>query len=438
MLLIYSPYDSPRFRYACEVLLHDLSGIRISFTNDVAEFTQYPGAKINYGSRALTETALRIEPHSLLFETGIRPLDVTVEKGASYPLLFPTRNGDLLFDIFAASFYLLSRYEEYLPYQPDEYGRFPHTESIAFRKAFLNLPVINYWLTDFLAQLQAKFPTLVIESPQFRFIPTYDIDMAFSYRHKGIKRNAGGLMRSFIRNEMGEIKERIAVLTGKQEDPFNAFDWLHAFHQSHKLQPYYFFLIAAARGKYDKNINPNHPVMRKLIRHHAAEYSVGIHPSWQSSDNPALLSSEIQTLKTITGKEIIHSRQHYIRFQLPESYRRLIERGITHEFSMGYATINGFRASVASPYYWYDLLREEKTNLLIHPFCFMDANAYYKQQLSPSQALDEIRSFYHIIKKINGTMITIWHNSFLGSDKKFRGWKEVYESFIKGIIQGNR
>lgn len=438
MLLIYSQYDSPRFRYTCEVLLHDLSGIRISFTNDVLEFTQYEGAKINYSPGTLSEKEIRIEPHSLLFETGIRPLDVTVEKGESYPLLFPTPGGDLLFDIFAASFYLLSRYEEYLPYQPDEYGRFPHAESLAFRNGFLRLPVINYWLTDFLVQLQTKFPTLVIESPQFTFIPTYDIDMAFSYLHKGIKRNAGGLMRSFIRNEMPEIKERVAVLAGKQEDPFNAFEWLHALHENNNLRPYYFFLVAASRGRYDKNINPNHPVMQKLISRQASAYSVGIHPSWQSGDNPALLSPEIQTLQTITGKEIINSRQHYIRFQLPETYRRLIDHGITHEFSMGYATINGFRASVTSPYYWYDLHREEKTNLLIYPFCFMDANAYYKQKLSPSQAYDEIQYFYHAIRKINGTMITIWHNSFLGSGKKFRGWKEVYESFIKGIAQGDR
>lgn len=438
MLLIYSQYDSPRFRYTCEVLLHELSGIRISFTNDVSEFAQYEGAKINYSSGTLSDKEIRIEPHSLLFETGIRPLEVTVEKGVSYPLLFPTPGGDLLFDIFAASFYLLSRYEEYLPYQPDEYGRFPHAKSIAFKNEFLRLPVINYWLSDFLARLQAKFPTLIIKSPQFRFIPTYDIDMAFSYLHKGIKRNTGGLMRSLIRNEMSEIKQRIAVLTGKQKDPFDVFDWLDTLHQSHNLRPYYFFLVATSRGRYDKNINPNHPVMRKLISRHASAYPVGIHPSWQSSDKPDLLSSEIQTLKAIAEKEVTNSRQHYIRFHLPDTYRRLIDHGITDEFSMGYATINGFRASVVSPYFWYDLAREEKTNLLIHPFCFMDANAYYKQKLTPSQAYDEIQYFYHTIRRVNGTMITIWHNSILGTDRKFLGWKEVYESFIKGIVHGNR
>jgi hypothetical protein len=30
-------------------------------------------------------------------------------------------------------------------------------------------------------------------------------------------------------------------------------------------------------------------------------------------------------------------------------------------------------------------------------------------------------------------MSTIWHNSFLGTDPEFEGWKEVYETFISSL-----
>ena len=230
MLLIYSTYNSPRLQYITDVLLHNLSGIEVSLTISSDEFIQYAGAKINYSQSSLDDDELRIMPSPLLFETNIVPQNILCKEQGNYKVLFPTENGDLYFDIFAASFYLLSRYEEYLPHQPDEYGRFAHTESIAYKEGFLQQPVINYWLFDFQKTLQAKFPFLVFAVKKFRFIPTYDIDLAFSYLHKGLTRNTGGLMRSLLKGELAAIKDRIDVLTKKKEDPFDVYEWLYALH----------------------------------------------------------------------------------------------------------------------------------------------------------------------------------------------------------------
>jgi hypothetical protein len=165
---------------------------------------------------------------------------------------------------------------------------------------------------------------------------------------------------------------------------------------------------------------------------------VGIHPSWQSGDKEHLLTEEIKMLESLSNKKVSHSRQHYIRFRLPHGYRRLIKAGVQKDFSMGYGSINGFRASIASSFNWYDLEMEATTDLIIYPFCFMDANAYYEQNLSPQQAFDEMMHFYYIIKKVNGLMITIWHNNFLGTDPNFAGWREVYEIFLKEEIYWDR
>ena len=130
----------------------------------------------------------------------------------------------------------------------------------------------------------------------------------------------------------------------------------------------------------------------------------------------------------------MHSRQHFIRLNLPQTYRHLIAAGVQKDFSMGYGTINGFRASVASSFYWYDLEKEETTGLMVFPFCFMDANAFYEEKLAPHQALAELMRFYQIIKQVNGMMVTIWHNNFLGTAQLFKGWKEVYEIFLKDEV----
>lgn len=434
MVLIYTILNSPRLQYIADVLLQHLCGTETSYTSTPETFIEYEGAKINYSEHSIAEDELRIVPASLLFENNIRPQNIIVKERGAYKVLFPSENGDFPFDIFAASFYLLSRYEEYLPHQPDEYGRFSHKESIAYKEGFLQQPLINQWLSDFQSILQSKFPMLVFAIQKFRFIPTYDIDIAYSYLHKGIARNAGGLLRSLLKGELAEIKERIDVLTKKKEDPFDVYEWLYALHLKFGLQPYYFFLVAGSSGEFDKNVDPHQAEMQELIKYHAMGYHVGIHPSWQSGDDNRLLDEEIKTLENIINRKVVHSRQHYIRFSLPNTYQQLIDQGILNEFSMGYGTINGFRASIASPYYWYNLCTETKTSMLVYPFCFMDANAYYEQKLTPSQAFSEIQHYHNVIKKVDGTMITIWHNNFFGTDKMFQGWKEVYEIFLEQIV----
>lgn len=101
---------------------------------------------------------------------------------------------------------------------------------------------------------------------------------------------------------------------------------------------------------------------------------------------------------------------------------------------MGYGSINGFRASVASPFYWYDLEKEQVTSLLLHPFCFMEANSFFEQRATPEQALEEMRHYHREVKKVNGQLITIWHNTFLGMDPMYAGWKEVYARFVKEVM----
>jgi hypothetical protein len=237
-----------------------------------------------------------------------------------------------------------------------------------------------------------------------------------------------------IRADWRAMINRIAVLLHYKKDPYDCYNFLHYLHKTHNLQAYYFFLVAEKQQGFDKNISPYAGALQRLIKFHSNRYTVGIHPSWRSGDQPMLLKSEKQWLRKVARKEIIHNRQHYLRFRLPETYRKLINAGILKEYSMGYGSINGFRASVASSFNWYDLQNEETSKLVIYPFCFMDANAYYEQKLNAQQAFEQLFEFYKIIKAVNGLMITIWHNHFLGTEPAFAGWREMYERFIQEII----
>jgi hypothetical protein len=432
-MLFYSDYNSPRLNYILDLISNEIFNEPFIQIADKDAFISYTGAKLNYSPERLSDNELFINHHGLLSESDICEQQINLINYLGKPAFFET-TGDYPFDIFAASFYLVSRYEEYHSFLPDKYGRFPHKDSLAFKENFLDFPLINYWLEDFKIVLRHKFPDIIFRMKDFKFVPTYDIDIAYSFKYKGLKRNLGGFFRSVIKGEWFNLLDRWDVLFNKKKDPFDSYEWLDSLHLYCRTRAYYFFLLAKKQVGIDKNISPAKQQLQSLIAYHASGYTVGIHPSWQSGDEEALLMEEVDELEKIIKAPVKYSRQHYIRMVLPQTYRRLIDVGVEKDFSMGYGSMNGFRASIASSFYWYDLKAEKKTDLMLFPFCFMDSTSFYERKLSPKEAFMELMDYYRKIKQINGLMVTVWHNNFFGTDPMFAGWKEVYEVFLKDQI----
>lgn len=428
-MIVYSHTLTPRLQYIVD-FLSEYYRIPIRVVCDEEKYLAHTDPhKVNYSYHRLLPGELWIHSHVLLFESTIRPVKIECFGLHGHKAFFKAE-GDTGFDLFAAVFFLISRYEEYLPHQNDSYGRYAHTSSLAFKESFLHQPLVNIWLEDFRTVLETHFTGLRLGKPKFSFQPTYDIDIAWSYRHKGFRRNTGAMFKLFFSGKWSSVMSRIRVLRGKQQDPYDAYAWMDNLHQRAGLKPLYFFLVAKQKGKYDKNIDVQKAGFQQLVQQAAANYTIGLHPSWASSDNQIILPKEKSWLENVSRQTITASRQHYIRFHLPTTFRRLIAIGIRDEYSMGYGTVNGFRASIATSFYWYDLKAEAKSPLRIHPFCFMDANAYYEEKKESKEALDEMLTYLDAVRVVNGTLITIWHNSFLGTDETFRGWREAYEQFV--------
>ncbi|MDE3251348.1 MAG: hypothetical protein KGO92_00990, partial [Bacteroidota bacterium] len=155
-MLLYTPKLSERLRYIIRTLL---PGCQL--TTSPESFASYEGIRLNYSHDPLTADALWIKPQGLLTESGIVPQEMDCTEWQQLPVFFITY-GDLPFDLLAASFYLLSRYEEYLPHDKDQYGRYAHTNSIAYQSGFLRRPLVNEWMLAFTILLKQKFPQLKV------------------------------------------------------------------------------------------------------------------------------------------------------------------------------------------------------------------------------------------------------------------------------------
>lgn len=426
MILIYTEHISERLIYTCHFILKEQLGLDYNITNNFDEVNSSNLTVVNYSKNSIHNSNINIQPQGLLFEEDIKPQDVSSELKEGVVSFFKTGKDDFGFDVFAAVFYLISRYEEYLPHELDEYGRYDYKNSLAYKNNFIDKPVVNIWIQWFANKIKEVNPNLNFYIPPFKTIVSYDIDMAWSYKHKGILRNIGG----FFSNPS---LLRLKVLLRINDDPFDSFDFLNSLHTSDKFDTIYFFLVAKRLSKYDKNISPTKKAMKFLIRQISAKYNIGLHPSWNSNNNTPLLLKEKKKLESIANKSIINSRQHYIKFNLPDTYRTLLGYGINNDFSMGYGSINGFRASAASSFFWFDLKENKTTSLRVYPFCFMDATSHYSLHQTAEEGLKELLYYKKECEKINGIFIPIFHNNIIGDENEFKGWKGAFSQFIKQL-----
>jgi hypothetical protein len=425
MLLIYSKPATNRLKFIARLLLGDLIGIDTEFTENEEEFLSYSGPRINYSAQELN-AGLQIVPASLLFEKAVFDHPVEVKVTDADVFLYPSATGGFPFDVFAASFYLVTRYEEYESSKKDKYGRYHLSESIAKKHGFLGRPVVNSWAAMLENRLRKSYPELVTRPGRYRYISTVDVDHAYAYKGRGALRTLGGIGRSLTGAEFGRIAERIMVLCGFKEDPYDTFGYIRRFHGQLGIMPWFFILFADYGGK-DNNVTLGGKVFRDLMVALADETTLGIHPSLSSNRSPRRLETEIAGLSAATGREIRMSRQHYLKFSFPRTFRHLVTFGITDDFSMGYASESGFRAGIASPFRFFDLYRNEVTPLTIHPVTAMDVTFRDYLRLSPGNSIIQIKQLVDVVRSVNGEFVSLWHNESLADTGRWAGWRRVFE-----------
>lgn len=431
-MIVLAKRNTPRLQYIINFFSSEISGSAWQVTDDLETFSYFDGPRINYTDQTLSCNCIHIAPHELLFGEDIRRQDIKCSTSEGFSIFFQT-NCTAGFDLFAAAFYLLTRYEEYLTHDKDKHGRYLPENSLAFRENFLQIPLINVWLEYLKKLILIKFENYQLPEKCFTFLPTYDIDMAWSYLNKGFLLNGVRLAADLVSGKFRDFNARYQVLSGKEKDPFDTFSWLDCLHEKFRLKPIYFFLVAEHRSVYDKNISPYHLAMKKLIKEHADKYDIALHPSWVSAKADSVLEEEKKILEQVCGRRINSSRQHYIQLNFPATYRSLLNNGIINDYSMGYPSINGFRASVASPFKWYDLQEEKETQLTVHPFCFMEGNSIFYQKQTINEGMAELTCLYQQVEKVNGFFSMIWHNSSFANTGATKGWKEAYGSFLKDV-----
>ncbi len=436
-LIIYTPLITNRLKYIFDFILNQELGLDYELCNDKRFFNKSTNYKFSYSSDNYYPQLPYIQSHGILQSEEIRETNIDVFIFENQKAFFKSGKPSFFpFDIFAASFYLISRYEEYLPYQTDSHGRFPANLSLAFKEGFLEEPLINIWINLFKINLLKEFPELCFKNRQFKYLSTIDIDNAYADLNKGLLRTSLSLSKLLLTLKIKPLFEKIQILRNIKKDPYDNYDYLDEIHKKYQIDPIYFILFSKY-GNYDKNLLQNNPAFIKLIKRISVSYEIGLHPSYRSNKSLQILNSEKKMLEKIIDKSITNSRQHFLKLQLPTTYENLNEININKDFSMGFASMPGFRASVCSPFKFFNLIKNCETGLQVVPFAVMDACYIHYLKIKPEIALKNIKKIITSVKKVNGLFVSLWHNESLSLRKGEISWRKIFEQMLEEANHGN-
>ena len=429
MVTVYCNEITSRVSFTFNLIFNRILGVEVSVISDQQNFENVNGPKFVYGDNA-DDGVLNLKPFGLLSSEGINEQSLFVEEYEGTPCFFGVEVPSAMpFDPFSASFYLVSRYEEYLPHMKDSKGRFEASQSVAFQNGFLRKPIVQIWALKIAKIIKSRFSEFNYFPPDFSFINTIDIDNAFAYKGKGLWRSLGGMAKDVVTFKANEFFMRLSVLVFGADDPYDTYKMMGQLAKESKVETIC-FLLQGNYGKYDKNLKHTNHHQISTIKNLAEFSDIGIHPSFASNKNHKLLAAEKRRLEDIVQLSITKSRQHYLIMSFPETYQHLIENGITDDYSMGYVGEPGFRAGISIPFPFYNLLDEKETALMVHPFAFMDRGLKDYLNLSPLEAKEIINEVMLEVKALGGQLCSVWHNESLNEKGEWYGWLAVYRYLV--------
>jgi len=423
MLLVRLETPSPRGQYIVRHVL-EIAGIPVRFVQGDEEFRSATGPKLNYGPTPI-EGAYHVPSSGALEELPIR--DPAVGECSSMRVLYPI--GDR-FDIFRASFYFLSLVDEVRCTSKDAHGRNDQASLFAVRKGFSEEPWIDRWALDLGRTLEKRWPGISSKQRRYSHVATMDMDSLLRYAGRPLSRAIGASVKEVLGGSFGSFAERWQVRSGGKPDPFIRAVGRMIARRDHVDRIVLFYLMRG-NGAFDHAAEMGHSSYRDVLHRAAQSLEIGLHPSYGSSSDESLVFDERSRLEDLIQRPIRFSRQHFLRWKLPETLRSLVDQGFVEDHTLGYSDRVGFRASTCTPFNWYDLEREEETNLELVPFAAMDSAVIEQMGMEPNDLVHAMSKVSDAVRSVSGTFVSVWHDRYLSGHREFAPWPVVFDEVVQ-------
>ncbi len=337
-------------------------------------------------------------------------------------------------DIFSASFFMLTRWEEYVNKNRDNHNRFPAYESLAYKQGFLDRAIVNEYVEWLKQELLRLDSSLKFKEREFELILTHDVDAPLlhsSFMHHIKASILDIVQRKSIKLFINRNVDYLKIKLFNKQDPFDTFDYIMSLSEKVGLKSYFFFM-AKGTSSYDNMYKSSDKFIKKLIKNIKKRgHFIGIHPTYNAYNNPAQFKKEKEELERSFNTKISFGREHYLRFEVPTTWQIWEDNNMEWDSTLSYADKEGFRCGVCYPYSAFNILTRKKLKLKERPLIVMEGSfATYQANVSPVEMKKKIEGLMEQVKRYNGEFVLLWHNSSFNTDD-WKKYKMVYESIVK-------
>jgi hypothetical protein len=345
-------------------------------------------------------------------------------------------------DIFASSFFMLTRWEEFVIKERDVHGRFFGKLALSYKKGFLKRPVVNEYTELLWNLLTYMDPSLRRRHHTYQLVPTHDIDIPIWGEDKSLFRwLRSGIADLLVRKDPGLAVKRSASFFLNRRgnyryDVANSYSFIFQSSGDFNLISRFYFIADRSYSIEDgKHLDLRHPRVIDLLKEiNIKKHEVGLHPGYHSSRNPGAIKAEKEALEAILKENGINQvikggRQHYLRWEAPDTWQEWEDAGLEYDSTLGYADVTGFRCGTCYAYPVFNFLSQTVLKLMEQPLIVMDCTASGEFK-NASVIVRQVGKLAETVKKYRGNMIILWHNTELISKQQKKLYKDVLAACI--------
>tara|TARA_B110000444_G_scaffold261522_1_gene314620 strand:+ start:8974 stop:10266 length:1293 start_codon:yes stop_codon:yes gene_type:complete len=427
MLLVYTPKITSRISYVFKHIFIRMLKLEVGLTMSVADFVSHNGPKLSYSNKPLGNE-LFFYSTKLLIDQGIQDHTINISHTSKYPVFFQVNdNSAMSFDVFAATFYLISRYEEYLPHLKDFKGRFKFKESVAFKNNFLDKPLIDIWVVE-LKKILIKNFQITINDPikNKKIFPILEVSEPYMFRHKSIISSFNQALNSIWNLNFKMLINQFYVIFRIRTDPFLEYDFIINQFKNIKIDITSFFRFT--QHSYDIGAISIYSLPHKLlIKNISDKISLNLLVSFFAQKKIKVLKSEMYNLTKLIHRTTQKVRLNYGILSISEIYPMLVLNEVSDDFSMGYDDQLGYRASTSIPFYYYDLINEVQSPLKIHPIAVTEKAL---RKLPIKHAFEKLRRIHSELPLNNSIFYFVFTPYFFSKSKENLLWRSSLIKYI--------
>jgi len=319
-------------------------------------------------------------------------------------------------DIFASSFFMLSRWEEVVIVIKDQFGRCSESDMFVVKNNIFKRPIVNEYCDLLLSLLSKLGIKHNVKNRKFEVNITHDIDDLFRYAS----------FRNFIKNIAGDIFHRRSIkvlLTtlykyilfkrGKIKDPFDTFDELMNLSDQFGFKNSFYFK-ASLESEYDSTYDIFDPRVKEIIKKiQNRGHEVGFHPSKNTFHNFMQFKIEFKRLKSL-DTDIKGGRQHFLLYDMKETlnyWDDIFE--LEYDSSLGFYDRIGFRCGCCYEYNMFNIIERRILKIKQRPLIVMESAAIVdvlRKSLPFSMMYKDIIGVIDSVFKYKGKFVFLWHN----------------------------